>query len=242
MNDRTGSDVLAYQQHRIALARHNERPGATVHLAGDNYDLAFAGLFLRESTVLAIGMARGQPPQAERHELEHCYRCCARRSEERGLDRLLAPERSMTASKDHVVSGLIEKRRELAGIIDELQRQLDQHRADLTHIDGVLRVLATDIDPETIRPKRAYRRNRYFARNELSRLCLGVLRTAAGELLSTDEIAGRVIATKGFDSGDAILRAAIREQVGSTVKRLHREGTIENIGARRASRWKLASA
>ena len=73
----------------------------------------------------------------------------------------------MTASKDHVVSGLIEKRRELAGIIDELQRQLDQHRADLTHIDGVLRVLAADLDPETIKPKRIYRRNRYFARNEL---------------------------------------------------------------------------
>jgi hypothetical protein len=55
---------------------------------------------------------------------------------------------------------LIEKRRELTGIIiDELQRQLDQHRADLTHIDGVLRVLATDIDPETIRPKRAYRQS-----------------------------------------------------------------------------------
>jgi hypothetical protein len=66
----------------------------------------------------------------------------------------------MIASKDHVVSGLIEKRRELAGIIDELQRQLDQHRADLTHIDGVLRVLATDLDPETIRRKRIYRRNR----------------------------------------------------------------------------------
>jgi hypothetical protein len=77
--------------------------------------------------------------------------------------------------------GLIEKRRELAGIIDKLQRQLNQHRTDLTHIDGALRVLATDLDPETIRPKRLYRRNRYFARNELSRLCLGVLRTAAGE-------------------------------------------------------------
>ena len=128
----------------------------------------------------------------------------------------------------------------MAGIIDELQRQLDQHRADLTHIDGALRVLATDLDPETIRPKRVYRRNRYFARNELSRLCLGVLRTAAGELLSTDDIAGRVIATKGFEAGDAILRASIREQVGSTVKRLHREGTIESVGAGRASKWKLA--
>ena len=38
------------------------------------------------------------------------------------------------------------------------------------------------------------------------------------------------------------LRAAIREQVRSTVKRLHREGTIENVGAGRASKWKLAGA
>jgi hypothetical protein len=144
---------------------------------------------------------------------------------------------------DHVVSGLIAKRAELAGVIDQLQRQLDQHRANLTHIDGVLRVLAADLDPETIRPKRMlYRRNRYFARNELSRLCLGVLRTAAGELLSTDDIAGGVIAAKRFDAGDASLRAAIREQVGSIVKRLHRNGAIENRGAGRASKWKLADA
>jgi hypothetical protein len=77
---------------------------------------------------------------------------------------------------------------------------------------------------------------------ELSRLCLGVLRTAAGELLSTDEIAGRVITAKGFDAGDAILRAAIREQIGSILKRLHRNGAIENVGAGRASKWRLAGA
>ena len=106
----------------------------------------------------------------------------------------------------------------------------------------MLRVLATDVDPKTIRPKRAYRRNRYFARNELSRLCLGVLRTASGEPLSTDDIAGRVIAAKGFDAADGILRMAIRDQVGSIVKRLHRESAIENSGAGRASKWKLAGA
>jgi hypothetical protein len=69
-----------------------------------------------------------------------------------------------------------------------------------------------------------------------------VLRTVEGELLSTDDIAGRVIVAKGFDAGDAILRAAIRDQVGSTVKRLHRNGAIENIGAGRASKWKRAGA
>jgi hypothetical protein len=78
--------------------------------------------------------------------------------------------------------------------------------------------------------------------DELSRPCLGVLRTAAGEALSTDDIAGRVIAAKGFDVGDAILRAAIRKQVGSTVKRLHRNGAIENIGAGRARRWRLVGS
>lgn len=141
---------------------------------------------------------------------------------------------------DHVVTSLIAKRAELAGAIDRLQRQLYQYRADLTHIDGVLRVLASDLDPEAIRPKRAYRRNRYFARNELSRLCLGVFRTAAGEPVSVDDIAGQVIDAKGFDPSDGILRAAIREQVGSIVKRLHRNSAIENIGAGRASKWKLA--
>ena len=84
------------------------------------------------------------------------------------MGRLLAEGRSVT--KNLVVSGLIAKRAELAGVIDQMQSQLDQYRADLTHIDGVLRILVSDLDPETIRPKRAYRRNRYFARNELSRL------------------------------------------------------------------------
>jgi hypothetical protein len=51
--------------------------------------------------------------------------------------------------------------------------------------------------------------------------------------------AGRMIAAKGFDPGDAILRVAIREQVGSTIKRLHRNCAIENIGAGRASKWRL---
>jgi hypothetical protein len=100
-----------------------------------------------------------------------------------------------------------------------------------------LRVLASDLDPETIRPKRAYGRNRYFARNELSRLCLCVLRTAAGDLLSTDDIAGRVIAGKGFDTGDAILRTVIRDRVNRQTaaperrNREHRRGAREQVAA-----------
>jgi len=146
----------------------------------------------------------------------------------------------MTERPSHLVAGLIAKRAELAGVIAELERQLAQHRADLTHIDGVLRVLAKDLDPETIKPKRIYRRSRYFARNELSRLCLAALRIADTKPLSIDDLATQAMTAKGFDAADAILRASVRGQVGSIVKRLHREGIIGNIGAGRASKWKLA--
>jgi hypothetical protein len=79
----------------------------------------------------------------------------------------------------------------------------------------------------------------YFAHNELSRLCLDAFRNAAGEPISTDDIAGQIIAAKGFDLADGYLRAAIRDQVGSVLKRLHRRGIAEPTarGAVRAGGW-----
>jgi hypothetical protein len=119
----------------------------------------------------------------------------------------------MWMADPHVISALREKRALIAGLIEKLERKLEQHRADLTHIDGVLRLFQPDRDPGEIKPKRTYvRRTRYFARNELSRLCMDALRAANGALLTTEEIAGQIIEGKGFDAADAALRKAIGEQ------------------------------
>src|SRR5438067_9040208 len=102
----------------------------------------------------------------------------------------------------HVVSALREKRAIVSGLIEKLERKLEQHRADLTHIDGVLRLFQPDRDPDEIKPKRSYaKRTRYFARNELGRLCMDALRGAPG-LITTDEIASQVTAAKGFEAAD----------------------------------------
>ena len=139
----------------------------------------------------------------------------------------------------HVISALREKRAIIAGLIEKLERKLEQHRADLTHIDGVLRLFQPDRDPGEIKPKRTYaRRTRYFARNELSRLCMDALRAADGALLTTDAVAGRIEA-KGFDAADAALRKAISEQALAMLRSFRKQGTVEQIGLGRGVRWKL---
>ena len=143
----------------------------------------------------------------------------------------------------HVISALREKRALVAGRIEKLERKLEQHRADLTHIDGVLRLFQPDRDPGDIKPKRTYAwRTRYFARNELSRLCMDALRAADGDAMTTDEMAGRIIEAKGFDAADAVLRKAIGEQALATLRSFKKRGTVEQIGLGRGVRWKIAAS
>jgi hypothetical protein len=146
----------------------------------------------------------------------------------------------MWMADPHVISTLREKRALVAGLIEKLERKLEQHRADLTHIDGVLRLFQPDRDPGEIKPKRTYaRRTRYFARNELSRLCMDALRAADRALITTDDIAGRVIEAKGFDAADAALRKAIGEQALTLLRSFRKRGTVEQIGQGRGVRWCL---
>jgi hypothetical protein len=145
----------------------------------------------------------------------------------------------MWMADPHVISALREKRAFVSGAIEKLERKLEQHRADLTHIDGVLRLFQPDRDPGDIKAKRTYaRRTRYFARNELSRLCMDALRVADGALMTTEEIAGRVIEAKGFDAADAALRKAIGEQVLALLRSFRKRGTVEQIGLGRGVRWR----
>ena len=50
----------------------------------------------------------------------------------------------------HVVSALRDKRSELFGLIAHQERQIDQRRADLTHVDAVIRRYALEIESATI--------------------------------------------------------------------------------------------
>src|ERR1700730_8927243 len=98
-------------------------------------------------------------------------------------------------AQQHVVSALRTKRAEISGYIADLERKINRQRAVLANVDATIRLFSPGINPDAIPPKRGYRRTRYFAQNELSRLAQDTLRTASGPLTSA-EIAAAIMHAK----------------------------------------------
>ena len=66
------------------------------------------------------------------------------------------------------------KRAEISGHIYDLEKH------------ATIKLFSPDTNPDSIPPKRAYRRTRHLAHHELSRLTQDALRTASGQLTSAE--------------------------------------------------------
>jgi hypothetical protein len=136
-----------------------------------------------------------------------------------------------------MVGGLKEKRAELSGTITDLEKRINQHRADLVHIDAVLRLFAPDIAPETIIPKAPRRRNEWFPPGELSRRVLDVLRRAPAPL-SIRDITVPVMRRRGLDPHDARTAELLRKLVNNALNRQGAE-RVERIADGPAITWRV---
>jgi len=139
-------------------------------------------------------------------------------------------------SEPHVVSTLRRKRAEIGGYIRDMERQIKRQRVALAHIDATIRLFSPGADPDAIPPKRTYRRSRYFAKGELSRVCLDTLRNADGKPITAGVVATAAIAEKGLpvDAG------AINEMVLTVLRRFSKRGTVIKHGTSRNAQWALA--
>jgi hypothetical protein len=68
---------------------------------------------------------------------------------------------------------------------------------------------------------------------------MDALRAAEDGLMTTDEIASRIIEAKGFATADAVLRKAIGEQALAMLRSFRKQGSVQQIGLGRGVRWKL---
>src|SRR5580704_18177452 len=135
-------------------------------------------------------------------------------------------------TEKHVVSALRLKRAEISVHIHDLEKRIARQRANLANLDGTIKLFSPGTNPDSIPPKRPYRRTRYFARNELSRLTQDALRTASGPLTSA-EIASAVMQAKGMPPGDAAFKEIVSARALTVLRRLAKRGAAVKSGTSR---------
>jgi len=139
-----------------------------------------------------------------------------------------------------VVSALRDKRSELAGRIEEAERDIARSRADLEHIDGALRIFAPGLTLESIGAKRPRQGTGPFRPGELSRLLMNILRRA-GAPASTRDLYDAVMTAKGFALDDDESYAVIAKAVSASLGKLKRRGAVmAGLGDDHVNRWSIA--
>ena len=145
----------------------------------------------------------------------------------------------MKDSKSHVISGLLQKRAEIAGKIEHTHRTLNDLIADLDYIDNAIRIIDPSCNASLTKSKPYPPRMGAF-RGEMMRLVLGHLR-AVSEPATTLDIAYAVMKGRGLDSNDARAVSVIRKRVGACLYKLKRKGLVHEVAyTGEYKRWEMA--
>lgn len=140
---------------------------------------------------------------------------------------------------EHVLSGLIKKRREIAGKIEGTHDALRALMIDLDNLDAAIRIFKPDIDLETVKPKPLPPRNQAF-KGEVTRIVLDVLRKAETPI-NSHELTMHVMTERGLNTADKKLVRTLQKRVGACLKHHRNRGLIRsrgNIG--RFLAWEIA--
>jgi hypothetical protein len=140
-------------------------------------------------------------------------------------------------AEPHVVAAFKDKRAELSGSIADLEKRIGQHRADLLHVDAVLRLFVPEFEPATIPPRAVRRPNSWFKPGELARLVLEVLRTAPAAL-TVREITAQIMERRELDPQDARTAELLRKLVRNAVNRQAAD-LVERVEDGILVRWRV---
>jgi hypothetical protein len=124
----------------------------------------------------------------------------------------------------HVVTGLIEKRREVAAQLAAAHEALRVLMLDLDNLDAAIRIFKPDIELEVIRPKALPSRHPAF-KGEMTRLVLDLLRRSK-KPLTTHAVTMHVMAERKLNTEDPRMVTTIRKRVGACLKHHRNQGRV----------------
>lgn len=142
-------------------------------------------------------------------------------------------------SEPHVITALIAKRGELAGLIDYHMQEIKRLDSELHHLDATIKLFAPEYDLRTVKAKKHRKKNAHFKTGECARLVLDVLREH-GETMSTDSIAMAILKKKGLDENDKDVVAFVKKAAITALRHQDKRQLVKNVGKNGANLlWKL---
>lgn len=125
---------------------------------------------------------------------------------------------------DHVLSGLIAKRAELAGQIETMQREIRQLVLAVDHVDAAIRLFDPEADLEQIKPRLPPRHMAF--RGEVQRLVLNALRKS-DKPLPVSELMLIVLTGRGLSIDDKPFMRVLSRRVGACLRTLRKKGLVK---------------
>jgi hypothetical protein len=133
----------------------------------------------------------------------------------------------MTVDRPNTLSGLVAKRSEIAGRIEQLQTEMRESILALEHVDATIRLFDPNYAIEHIRPKPVPAVYKAFP-GDMIRMVLSMLRESPGPL-STKTIVLHVMAARGVDSSDKQAFHLFRGRVGAMLRHHRAKGVIRSL-------------
>ena len=138
---------------------------------------------------------------------------------------------------NHVISGLIRRRREVAGDILDLLARVDVLANDLDALDRALRVFDPDIELDLIPALQVRPKPDWASRGETARAVFSVL-CGASEPMPTRELTEAVLARRGIEGEPTRLQI---KRVRKCLDRQRQRGTLIGVSVGGVLCWRVKS-
>ncbi len=134
-------------------------------------------------------------------------------------------------AESHVVSGLVAKRSELAGLVTHHQQAIAGINGDLKHLDAAIKLFAPDFHLAGIKPTQHRESNHLFRHGECYRLTLDALRESGGTA-TIPAIVDRIMALKSLEPdqlatvADGVKKSMYRAEKSKLIRRSGLNGRV----------------
>lgn len=128
--------------------------------------------------------------------------------------------------RPNVLSGLLTKRGEIAGLVEGLQDRLREALINLDHIDQTILLFDPEADLAEVKAKPLPPRHVAF-KGQVTRAILHMLRTT-GEALDSKAITLRLMAERELNSADTKLLKTIQKRVGAALRNIRERGLVKS--------------